>query len=118
MCECKFSKGAKSLDEAVDQLMSYLTWRDAKAPSGVMFNRNTQMTTVLSAVEATLPKYPSYRRGLTRPSETVFECVPTAPRKDDNDREVQLLVMVMDVPSPKSNQAIEGVGSAERENTA
>ena len=96
VCECKFWKGAKSLDEAVDQLMSYLTWRDAKALL-VMFNRNTQMTTVLSAVEATLPKYPSYRRGLTRPSETVFECVLA--RKDDNDREVQLSVMVMDVPS-------------------
>lgn len=78
VCECKFWKGTKSLNDAVDQLMSYLTWRDAKAL-------------------LVLREHPLFRRDLKKSTESVFECV--LERKDDRDREVHLSVMVMDVPS-------------------
>ncbi len=37
--ECKVWRGAKELSEAVDQLLSYLTWRDCKAAL-VIFNKH------------------------------------------------------------------------------
>jgi hypothetical protein len=108
VCECKFWKGAKSLNDAVDQLMSYLTWRDAKALL-VVFNRTTQMTTVISTTESALPAHPSYRRGLKKSGETSFECV--LERKDDHDREVHLFVVVMDVPSQNPTKRSQEPGS-------
>jgi len=98
ICECKFWTGAKSLTDAVDQLMSYLTWRDAKALL-VVFNRTTRMATVLKAIEQGIPEHLLYRRGFRSSGEAEFECV--LQRTDDPDREVRLTVMVMDVPSDK-----------------
>lgn len=94
--ECKFWESKKSLDEAINQLLSYLTWRDAKALL-VIFNRTTQMSTVLKTVESEIPNHSSYVRGMERVDETSFVC--TLKRNDDADREIQLRVLVMDVPS-------------------
>lgn len=98
ICECKFWTGPKSLTDAVNQLMSYLTWRDAKALL-VVFNRSTQMTTVLKAIEQGLPEHALYLRGFRLSGESEFECI--LHREDDPDREVRLTVMVMDVPSDR-----------------
>ncbi len=39
--ECKVWGGAKKIDEAIDQLTGYLTWRDCKSAL-VIFNKNTK----------------------------------------------------------------------------
>jgi hypothetical protein len=96
ICECKFWKGPKSLTASVDQLMSYLTWRDASGLV-IVFNRSTRMSTVLKVIEEGIPKLDLYRRGFTQSSETEFNAVLV--RADDPDREVRLKVMVMDVPN-------------------
>lgn len=101
ICECKFWKGQKSLTEAVDQLMSYLTWRDAKALL-IMFNRSTQMSTVLKAIEEAIPEHARYQRGFARRGDSEFDCVMR--HADDPDREVRMTVMVMDVPSQKATR--------------
>src|SRR6202041_3474783 len=38
IAECKFWNGQKSLTDAIDQLFSYLTWRDSKAAL-IVFSR-------------------------------------------------------------------------------
>lgn len=39
IAECKFWKGEKSFNDAIDQLLSYLTWRDCKCAL-LIFNKN------------------------------------------------------------------------------
>ena len=39
--ECKIWRGAKSLHDAIDQLLGYLTWRDCRC-SLVIFNKNNK----------------------------------------------------------------------------
>src|SRR4029077_3780088 len=39
IAECKFWKGEKAFGETLDQLLSYLSWRDTKT-AVVLFNRN------------------------------------------------------------------------------
>lgn len=43
--ECKFWKGPKSFDKAIDQLLGYLAWRDTKCAL-LIFNRNKNSTDV------------------------------------------------------------------------
>ncbi len=49
VAECKFWKGSKVHKEAIDQLLSYLTWRDGKAAL-LCFVENKQMELVLEAI--------------------------------------------------------------------
>jgi hypothetical protein len=50
--ECKVWRGAKEATKAVDQLLSYLTWRDCKAAL-ILFNRDTAG---FAALQAKLPE--------------------------------------------------------------
>jgi hypothetical protein len=49
VAECKFWSGQKGYFEAIDQLLSYLTWRDSKTAL-LMFVRNKQLDPVLAIV--------------------------------------------------------------------
>ena len=51
VAECKVWRGPKEITEAVDQLLSYLTWRDCKAAM-VIFNKKVAQ---FSGIQATLP---------------------------------------------------------------
>jgi hypothetical protein len=41
IAECKFWRGQKAFDEAIDQLLGYLTWRDSKCAILVLTNKVT-----------------------------------------------------------------------------
>src|SRR5258708_39739064 len=47
IAECKFWDGPKALTDALDQLLSYTSWRDTKTAI-LLFNRGRQLSTVLS----------------------------------------------------------------------
>jgi hypothetical protein len=49
IAECKFWKGENSFIETIDQLLSYLSWRDTKAAM-VVFNRNADFSDVLAKI--------------------------------------------------------------------
>ncbi len=52
VAECKIWDGAKVLAEAIDQLFTYLTWRDSRAAI-IIFSKNKNITNVVeSAIEA------------------------------------------------------------------
>ena len=62
--ECKLWTGAAGLTAALDQLLSYLTWRDSKAAL-VMFNmRNKDFSKILESMPQTLRTHPQYLRDL------------------------------------------------------
>ncbi len=62
--ECKLWKGAAGLTAAMDQLLSYLTWRDSKAAL-IMFNvKNKNFMNILNVVSETLRAHPLFLRDL------------------------------------------------------
>jgi hypothetical protein len=96
IAECKIWGGEKILRAAIDQLLSYLTWRDTKAAL-VLFNRNKDFSAVLKTIQSTFQKHPHKKRGPTIDSETRFRYVFGNPT--DQSREVFLTVLAFDVPS-------------------
>ena len=64
VAECKVWAGPKGLEDALKQLLGYLTWRDCKA-SLVIFNKNVAgFTDIVAKVPETLSGHPKFVRQL------------------------------------------------------
>ena len=96
VAECKFWKGQESLTGAIDQLLSYATWRDTKTAI-LVFNREVRMSTVLPKIPAIVTGHANFVREIPCESETGFRYVLR--HRDDPDRELTLTVLVFDVPA-------------------
>lgn len=96
IAECKFWKGPKGFAEAVDQLLSYTTWRDSKTAI-LVFNKEVAMDRVLAGVDETAQAHPNFKRSVGFPHESGFRYVFHQP--GDSNRELMLTVLVFHVPS-------------------
>lgn len=99
IAECKFWGGQAQYLETIDQILSYLSWRDTKAAI-LVFNRNVNFTEVLEKIAAITPSHAHYKRSLGRPDETTFRYVFAQP--EDPNREVLLTVMAFNVPTSRA----------------
>jgi len=103
IAECKFWKGQKKLDEAIGQLLGYVTWRDTKT-SIVLFNKQNDLTAVLDKTQETLKAHPNFKAEYTLKSsdlegaETVFGYKFTHP--SDSDKEIFLTLMAFQITQP------------------
>jgi hypothetical protein len=95
IAECKFWKGSKEFLKAIDQLLSYLTWRDTKAAL-LIFSRNANLSDVLKTVQEDVKSHPHYKRAELPQGETTFRYVFGQP--SDHNREIITTIMVFDVP--------------------
>ena len=88
--ECKIWRGPKGAAEAVDQLLSYLVWRDSKAAL-IMFVKTTDPVATIEKLQLAVEEHPSYvmTRHVTNP-ERRSEYIVTA---DDEGRRVSLAVI-------------------------
>lgn len=101
--ECKFWNGEKSLLDTIDQLLSYLSWRDTKAAI-LVFNRNADFTAVLAKISGTVKKHALFKRDLGKSGETTFRYILGQP--NDTNREVTLTLLAFDIPTaPAKNKA-------------
>ncbi len=96
IAECKFWKGEKSLLEAIDQLMGYLTWRDSKTAL-VIFVKNKEFTSTLDKIQASMPKHNNYVAFINKNDETWLNY--TFHLNGDQEREVKLSVLVFHLPN-------------------
>jgi hypothetical protein len=96
IAECKFWDGPASLTKAVDQLLSYTSWRDTKTAI-LVFNRERSFSEVVSAIPGTVRGHQHFIRELTCPYPTGFRCILS--HRDDPRRELLLTVLAFDVPS-------------------
>lgn len=96
IAECKFWAGPKKFHEAVDQLLSYASWRDTKTAL-FLFNRNRDLSRVLAQIPELLRQHPCWKRDVTQAEETRFRSIVRHP--DDAAREVVVTVCVFAVPS-------------------
>jgi hypothetical protein len=99
IAECKVWHGEKELLNAIDQLLSYLSWRDTKAAL-LIFNRNLNFTQVINKVASVVPSHPSFKREVSRNDETTIRYIFGQP--NDANREVVLTVMLFDIPSARN----------------
>jgi hypothetical protein len=96
IAECKFWHGEKQFIETIDQILSYLSWRDTKA-AVILFNRNKGFSQVLAKIKEAIAAHPHRKHGPEQESETRFRYVFGNP--SDHSREIILTVVAFDVPT-------------------
>jgi hypothetical protein len=89
-------RGPKYLTEAIDQLFSYLTWRDTKT-AVIIFNRNKDFSAVLASIQETIAAHSNRKRDPTIEGETRFRYMFGHP--NDGNREIIVTIMAFDVPT-------------------
>jgi hypothetical protein len=104
LAECKFWHGEKAYLETIDQLLSYLSWRDTKSAL-IVFNKNRDFSGVLEKIKEATPRHPRFKSGPKVENETRFRYV--FGQRDDASREVILTVLAFDVPQPEEKAKSE-----------
>ena len=100
IAECKIWRGQKGFSEAIDQLLSYLTWRDCKTALIVFNKNNKNFTQILDSVEKSVQSHEHYIKKISQSDEN--EWLFTLRAKDDESRIVKMSVMFFNLYSPKS----------------
>ncbi len=99
VAECKFWGGKVQHFETINQLLSYLTWRDSKTAI-VCFVDRKEIVPVLQEIARTTPEHPHYVRTVEKKendSWQVFEFhLPT-----DKDCKITLTILAFHLPRPK-----------------
>ncbi len=95
VAECGVWKGAKQFLGKIDQLLSYLTWRDSKT-SLICFVRNKELLTVIETIKSATIKHPCFIKENTSIGESwlMYEFS----LKDDPTRSVKLAVLCFHFP--------------------
>jgi hypothetical protein len=95
IAECKFWRGPKSFDEAIDQLLSYLTWRDSKCAL-LIFNTTKDTTAVGQKMHEVMQARKEHKKTLTQ----LTDADPRYVLVKDNEpgREIIITTQVYDIP--------------------
>lgn len=95
IAECKFWRGTKRFNEAIDQILNYLAWRDTKCAL-LVFNKTKDSSAILQKMHEAMETRPEYRRTVSHnpngDSRYIFV-------KDlDPGREIIITTQIYDVP--------------------
>jgi len=96
--ECKFWRGQKTHAQTIDQLLSYLTWRDSKA--AIMYFMDTkEMVAPLRSIEEATPQHPCFVKSRGKREDSWFDYDFHLP--GDPSRTVKLSILCFHFP-PRS----------------
>jgi hypothetical protein len=98
IAECKFWKGKGVYHTTLDQLLSYLTWRDSKS-AVIFFVQNKDFSSVIKTVETETPNHSNYLQFVNKTDETWINYKFHI--NGDRNREVKLAVMLYHIPDIK-----------------
>jgi len=101
IAECKFWKGPKVFNEAIDQLLSYLSWRDVKCAL-VVFNRNKNSSAVQAKMHEVMEGRPEHRK--TVPHDPDGDSRYIYVKASDPGKEIIITTQLYDVPSEEGNE--------------
>ncbi len=96
IAECKFWRGQKDFSEAIDQLLSYLSWRDSKCALFI-FNKNKDSTAVREKMHEVMSSRAEHRKTNKHDPEDDSRYIFVKP--DDPGREITITTLIFDVPS-------------------
>ncbi len=89
VAECKIWKGQKTVSGSIDQLLSYLTWRDCKT-SIILFNKDVAgFIDILQKTRAAIESHPCFIR-IPKNEQGEWRCIFKS--KDDEARLLQIHV--------------------------
>jgi len=93
--ECKFWHGPASFNQAIDQLLGYLTWRDSKCAL-LIFNKTKDSDAVRMKSHEVMETRPEHRRTVLRNESGDSRYVLV--KDSDPGREITVTIQVYDVP--------------------
>lgn len=94
VAECKFWRGIKSYYAAIDQLLSYLTWRDSKTAL-ILFVDNKEINPVIEQINNKTENHENFIRKNKPTSESWLNY--TFHLNDDKSREIKLAVLIFHI---------------------
>ena len=95
IAECKFWKGPKKFLAAIDQLLSYTSWRDTKTAI-LVFCRNVPMSKTLPKILEISKNHTNFKEHVDWPHESGFRFL--FGHSNDANRELTITVLTFDVP--------------------
>jgi len=100
IAECKFWKGPKSLNNAIDQLLSYLSWRDTKCAL-LIFNKTKDTSSVRAKMHETMEGREEHKKTVTYDPDG--DCRYVFIKKSDPGREIIITTQLYDIPNKKTD---------------
>lgn len=94
--ECKFWRGEVVYHRAIDQLLSYLSWRDNKA-AVILFVPNKGFSNVLQSIRDSTPRHRQFLRLESEADDSWFNYIFNM--SGEPNREIQLAVMAYHMPN-------------------
>jgi hypothetical protein len=96
IAECKFWRGPKAFDEAIDQLLGYLTWRDSKCAL-LVFNKTKDSTAVRRKMHEVMSARSQHRKTVFHGSDGDSRYVFV--KDSDPGKEITITTQLYDMPS-------------------
>jgi hypothetical protein len=96
IAECKFWRGSKSFNAAIDQLLGYLSWRDSKCAL-LVFNRTRDSSAVRLKVHKVMTDRPEHRKTIAHDPTGDSRYIIVKP--SEPGRDIQICTMIFDVPA-------------------
>ncbi|WP_030775894.1 hypothetical protein [Streptomyces sp. NRRL F-2664] len=98
--ECKIWRGPKTITDTLNQLLSYLTWRDTKAAL-VLFIRSGIPSETIAKALVKFREHPNYKREGQQLTGERHDFVFTA--TSDPNQEIKLAFLPFHLPKPRSD---------------
>ncbi len=96
IAECKFWHGSKAFNEAVDQLLGYLSWRDTKCAI-LVFNKSRNISEVREKMHEVMKGRSEHRR--TSLHDPNGDCHYIFVKKSDPGKEIIITTQLYDIPA-------------------
>jgi hypothetical protein len=101
VAECKVWRGANELNKAVNQLLSYLTWRDCKA-SLIFFNKkNAKFTEILDKVPGLLRSHSRFKKFVSKVNPNEWSVIFMS--QEDDARLIEIRVFAFNLFVSRKN---------------
>jgi hypothetical protein len=91
IAECKYWKGPNTVDETVDQILRYLTWRNSYGVI-ILFSRNKGFSTVIDSLSGMISKVPNYVKGFEKVDDRHFKAQYKLP--EDERKLIEMHFMI------------------------
>lgn len=95
IAECKFWTGPKGFDNAIDQLLGYLTWRDAKCAL-IVFNKNKDSAGVCKKMHEEMEKRSEHQKTISHDPKSDSRYIFV--KESEPEREITITTQLYDVP--------------------
>jgi hypothetical protein len=96
IAECKFWRGPKGFDEAIDQLLGYLSWRDSKCAL-LVFNKTKDSSAVRQKMHEVMESRSQLRKTVFHRPDADSRYVLV--KDSDPGREISVTTQLYDIPS-------------------